>query len=55
MITVKLESPADKLLTQADNALFNVSGDGLAMIEYSGVHSDRTLATMQTLTPIIRM
>lgn len=40
MITVKLESPADKLLTQADNALFNVSGDGLAMIEYSGVHSD---------------
>lgn len=40
VITVKLESPADKLLTQADNALFNVSGDGLAMIEYSGVHSD---------------
>ena len=40
VITVKLESPADKLLTQADNALFNVSGDGLAMIEYSGMHSD---------------
>ena len=40
VITVKLESPADKLLTQADNALFSVSGDGLAMIEYSGVHSD---------------
>ena len=40
VITVKLESPADKLLSQADNALFSVSGDGLAMTEYSGVHSD---------------
>lgn len=40
VITVKLTSPYDTLLNKADDYLFNQSGDGLMMTEYSGVHSD---------------
>lgn len=40
VITVKLTSPYDTLLNKADDYLFNQSGDGLMMSEYSGVHSD---------------
>lgn len=40
VITVRLTSPYDTLLNKADDYLFNQSGDGLMMTEYSGVHSD---------------
>ncbi len=40
VITVKLTSPYDTLLNKADDYLFNESGEGLMMSEYSGVHSD---------------
>ena len=40
VITVKLTSPYDTLLNKADDYLFNQSGDGLMMTEYSGVHFD---------------
>lgn len=43
VITVKLTSPYDTLLNKADDYLFNQSGDGLMMTEYSGVHSDLDL------------
>lgn len=40
VITVRLESPYDKLLSQADTALFAASGEGLLLNEYSGLHAD---------------
>lgn len=40
VITVRLESPYDKLLSDADTALFWASGEGLLLSEYSGMHAD---------------
>ena len=40
VITVKLMSPYDKVLSDADRILFAVSGQGLLLNEYSGIHSD---------------
>ena len=40
VITVKLESYDDKILSNADNLLFEVSGEGMLLQEYTGVHSD---------------
>ncbi len=40
VITVKLDSLYDSLLNKADDYLFAQSGDGMMMIEFSGVHTD---------------
>lgn len=40
VITVKLDSLYDSLLKKADDYLFNQSGDGMMMTEFSGVHTD---------------
>ena len=40
VITVKLDSLYDLLLNKADDYLFAQSGDGMMMIEFSGVHTD---------------
>ena len=40
IITVKLQSPYDKVLADADTILFSASGPGLYLNEYSGLHSD---------------
>lgn len=40
VITVKLDSLYDSILKKADDYLFNESGDGMMMTEFSGVHAD---------------
>lgn len=40
VITVKLDSLYDSLLNKADDYLFAQSGDGMMMIDFSGVHTD---------------
>lgn len=40
VIIVKLDSLYDSLLNKADDYLFAQSGDGMMMIEFSGVHTD---------------
>lgn len=40
VITVKLTSPYDTILNKADDYLFEQSGDGMMMTEFSGVHTD---------------
>lgn len=40
VINVRLESPYDKLLSDADMALFEASGEGVMLNEYSGMHTD---------------
>lgn len=40
VIDVKLLSPYDQVLSDADDILFSVLGNGLMLNEYSGLHSD---------------
>lgn len=40
VIQVNLQSPYDKVLSDADDILFSVSGQRLLLSEYSGMHSD---------------